>query len=74
MLAGKNCSVNFNSLILIDKNQCRLFSSQVPALVQVQEQWQKFYLGTYFGRGTLSHLDMVHLKKTPPYCKHLTGK
>ncbi|XP_044596449.1 rab3 GTPase-activating protein catalytic subunit isoform X2 [Cotesia glomerata] len=48
-------------------------NSEVPALVQVQEPWQKYYLGVSVGKGTITHLDMVHLKKTPPHCRHLTG-
>ncbi|XP_015108534.1 rab3 GTPase-activating protein catalytic subunit isoform X2 [Diachasma alloeum] len=46
---------------------------EIPALVQAQELWQQFYLGISVGRGTMTHLDMVHLKKTPPHCRHLTG-
>lgn len=47
--------------------------SELPALVQVQEQWQKFYLGISVGAGSRVHFNMVHLKKIPPHCKHLTG-
>ncbi|XP_072752258.1 rab3 GTPase-activating protein catalytic subunit [Anoplolepis gracilipes] len=45
----------------------------IPALVQVQELWQKMYLGYCAGKGTSVNLDMVHLKKVPPHCKYLTG-
>ncbi|XP_029166828.1 rab3 GTPase-activating protein catalytic subunit [Nylanderia fulva] len=45
----------------------------IPALVQVQELWQKMYLGCCAGKGTCVNLDMVHLKKVPPHCKYLTG-
>ncbi|XP_020283116.1 rab3 GTPase-activating protein catalytic subunit [Pseudomyrmex gracilis] len=45
----------------------------IPALVQVQEPWQKMYLGGCAGKGTSVNLDMVHLKKVPPYCRYLTG-
>ncbi|KZC08463.1 Rab3 GTPase-activating protein catalytic subunit [Dufourea novaeangliae] len=45
----------------------------IPTLVQVQESWQKMYLGTSIGKGICSHFDMVHLKKIPPHCKYLTG-
>lgn len=47
--------------------------SYIPALVQVQEPWQKIYLGGCAGKGTSVNLDMVHLKKVPPYCRYLTG-
>ncbi|OXU23595.1 hypothetical protein TSAR_006793 [Trichomalopsis sarcophagae] len=46
---------------------------EIPAFVQVQEQWQKFYLGINVGKGSRMHLNMVHLKKIPPHCRHLTG-
>ncbi|XP_017796129.1 PREDICTED: rab3 GTPase-activating protein catalytic subunit isoform X3 [Habropoda laboriosa] len=45
----------------------------VPTLVQIQEPWQKMYLGTSIGKGVCTHFDMVHLKKIPPHCKYLTG-
>ncbi|XP_066597838.1 rab3 GTPase-activating protein catalytic subunit [Prorops nasuta] len=46
---------------------------EIPILVQVQEQWQKMYLGINVGKSTCTHLDMVHLKRIPPHCKYLTG-
>ncbi|XP_034945637.1 rab3 GTPase-activating protein catalytic subunit [Chelonus insularis] len=52
---------------------CTNTNSEVPALVQVLEPWQKYYLGVNVGKGSIAHLDMVHLKKTPPHCRHLTG-
>nr|XP_033333565.1 rab3 GTPase-activating protein catalytic subunit isoform X1 [Megalopta genalis] len=45
----------------------------IATLVQVQEPWQKMYLGTSIGKGICTHFDMVHLKKIPPHCKYLTG-
>ncbi|XP_017884521.1 rab3 GTPase-activating protein catalytic subunit isoform X2 [Ceratina calcarata] len=45
----------------------------IPTLVQVQEPWQKMYLGTSIGKGVCTHFDMVHLKKIPSHCKYLTG-
>ncbi|XP_019887701.2 rab3 GTPase-activating protein catalytic subunit isoform X2 [Ooceraea biroi] len=45
----------------------------IPALVQVQEPWQKMYLGGCAGKGACVHFDMVHLKKVPSHCKYLTG-
>ncbi|XP_076283698.1 RAB3 GTPase activating protein subunit 1 [Lasioglossum baleicum] len=45
----------------------------IPTMLQVQEPWQKMYLGTSIGKGTCTHFDMVHLKKIPPHCKYLTG-
>ncbi|XP_031828496.1 RAB3 GTPase activating protein subunit 1 isoform X2 [Nomia melanderi] len=45
----------------------------IPTLLQVQELWQKMYLGTSIGKGICTHFDMVHLKKVPPHCKYLTG-
>ncbi|XP_068973563.1 rab3 GTPase-activating protein catalytic subunit isoform X1 [Bombus flavifrons] len=45
----------------------------IPTLVQVQEPWQKMYLGTSIGKGICTHFDMVHLKKVPSHCKYLTG-
>ena len=50
-----------------------LFFSDIPTLVQVQEPWQKMYLGTSIGKGICTHFDMVHLKKVPSHCKYLTG-
>lgn len=47
--------------------------SYIPALVQVQEPWQKMYLGCCAGKGTSVSLDMVHLKKVPSHCRYLTG-
>ncbi|XP_014601093.1 PREDICTED: rab3 GTPase-activating protein catalytic subunit isoform X1 [Polistes canadensis] len=46
---------------------------EVPIFVQVQESWQKMYLGTSVGRGSSVNFEMVHLKKIPPHCKYLTG-
>ncbi|KAL7300905.1 hypothetical protein TKK_0006457 [Trichogramma kaykai] len=46
---------------------------ELPAFVQAQESWQKFYLGVNVGKGSRMHLNMVHLKKIPPHCRHLTG-
>ncbi|KAL6266273.1 hypothetical protein P5V15_003133 [Pogonomyrmex californicus] len=45
----------------------------IPALVQVQELWQKMYLGCCAGKGTCVSLEMVHLKKIPSHCRYLTG-
>ncbi|KAG5318252.1 RB3GP protein, partial [Pseudoatta argentina] len=45
----------------------------IPILVQIQELWQKMYLGCCAGKGTCVNLDMVHLKKVPPHCRYLTG-
>ncbi|KYM94324.1 PREDICTED: rab3 GTPase-activating protein catalytic subunit isoform X1 [Cyphomyrmex costatus] len=45
----------------------------VPILVQIQEPWQKMYLGYCAGKGTSVNLDMVHLKKVPLHCRYLTG-
>ncbi|XP_017758239.1 PREDICTED: rab3 GTPase-activating protein catalytic subunit isoform X2 [Eufriesea mexicana] len=45
----------------------------IPALVQIQEPWQKMYFGTCIGKGVCTHFDMVHLKKVPLHCKYLTG-
>lgn len=47
--------------------------TEIPAFVQVQEPWQKYYLGIGVGRGLSTHFEMVHLKKTPSHCRHLTG-
>lgn len=47
--------------------------SYIPALVQVQEPWQKMYLGCCAGKGTCVNLNMVHLRKVPSHCKYLTG-
>ncbi|XP_015600324.1 rab3 GTPase-activating protein catalytic subunit [Cephus cinctus] len=46
---------------------------EVPLLVQVQEPWQRFYLGVSIGKGSTANFEMVHVKKIPPHCKHLTG-
>ncbi|KAJ8680941.1 hypothetical protein QAD02_016728 [Eretmocerus hayati] len=46
---------------------------EVPAFVQALELWQKFYLGINIGKGCRMNMNMVHLKKIPPHCKHLTG-
>lgn len=50
-----------------------LLCSEVPIFVQVMEPWQKFYMGVSIGRGSRVYFNMVHLKKVPLHCKHLTG-
>ena len=55
---------NFNDMFIF---------SDIPTLVQVQEPWQKMYLGISIGKGICTHFDMVHLKKVPLHCKYLTG-
>ncbi|XP_053989291.1 rab3 GTPase-activating protein catalytic subunit isoform X1 [Hylaeus volcanicus] len=45
----------------------------IPTFVQVQEPWQKMYLGTSIGKGIYGHFNMVHLRKIPPHCKYLNG-
>ncbi|XP_014211010.1 rab3 GTPase-activating protein catalytic subunit isoform X2 [Copidosoma floridanum] len=54
--------------IAVSNAQC-----EIAAFVQVQEQWQNYYLGINIGKGSRMHLNMVHLKKIPPHCRHLTG-
>ncbi|XP_051158910.1 rab3 GTPase-activating protein catalytic subunit [Leptopilina boulardi] len=46
---------------------------EVPVFVQVLELWQQFYLGVGLGRGSKVNFNMIHLKRTPPHCKHLNG-
>ncbi|XP_076642287.1 RAB3 GTPase activating protein subunit 1 [Halictus rubicundus] len=58
-----------SSLIIAATNA----NCDIPTMLQVQEPWQKMYLGTSIGKGTCTHFDMVHLKKIPPHCKYLTG-
>ncbi|XP_008553461.1 rab3 GTPase-activating protein catalytic subunit [Microplitis demolitor] len=74
---GKRISISDETRIKILVSSLTIASTnancEVPALVQVQEPWQKYYLGISVGKGTMTHLDMVHLKKTPPHCRHLTG-
>lgn len=40
---------------------------------QVLEPWQNYFVGVFEGRGFRSEFDMIHLKKIPPHCKHLSG-
>ncbi|XP_058804801.1 rab3 GTPase-activating protein catalytic subunit [Phymastichus coffea] len=46
---------------------------EIAAFVQVLEQWQKFYLGINIGKGSKTHMNMIHLKKIPPHCRHFSG-
>lgn len=48
-------------------------SCQVPLFVRFLEPWQKFYVGIYEGQEVRTDFEMVHLKKIPSQCRHLTG-
>lgn len=50
------------------------YFSEVPFFIQALEPWQYFFMGLCEGRGVRGEFDMVHLKRIPPQCKHLTGK
>ncbi|XP_039279363.1 rab3 GTPase-activating protein catalytic subunit [Nilaparvata lugens] len=58
------------SSICIAINNC---SCEVPVFIQALEPWRNFYLGLCEGRGIRAEFEMVHLKKIPQDCKHLTG-
>lgn len=49
------------------------FLSQVPVFVQIHEPQQHYYMGVCEGKGIRFEFEMVHLKRTPPHCKYLTG-
>lgn len=46
---------------------------EVPAFVQLLEDWQHFYLGSCIGKDVIADYEMVHLERTPQHCKYLTG-
>nr|CAD7397861.1 unnamed protein product [Timema cristinae] len=47
---------------------------QIPIFVQIHDPWQHFYMGVCEGKGVRSEFEMVHLRRTPPHCKYLTGQ
>ena len=51
-----------------------IFFSQIPIFVQILDPRQNYYMGMCEGKGTRTEFEMVHLKRTPPHCKYLTGK
>ncbi|KAK3907278.1 Rab3 GTPase-activating protein catalytic subunit [Frankliniella fusca] len=46
---------------------------EIPAFVQLLEDWQHFYLGSCIGKEVIADYEMVHLERTPQHCKYLTG-
>ncbi|XP_063237642.1 rab3 GTPase-activating protein catalytic subunit isoform X2 [Bacillus rossius redtenbacheri] len=46
---------------------------ELPVLVQALEPWQQYCVGVCEARGVRTEFEMVHLKRPPPHCKHLTG-
>nr|CAD7196420.1 unnamed protein product [Timema douglasi] len=46
---------------------------QIPIFVQIHDPWQHFYMGVCESKGVRSEFEMVHLRRTPPHCKYLTG-
>ncbi|KAJ1520264.1 hypothetical protein ONE63_004468 [Megalurothrips usitatus] len=46
---------------------------EIPAFVQLLENWQHFYLGSCVGKDVSADYEMVHLERTPQHCKYLTG-
>nr|CAD7443748.1 unnamed protein product [Timema bartmani] len=46
---------------------------QIPIFVQIHDPWQHFFMGVCEGKGVRSEFEMVHLRRTPPHCKYLTG-
>ncbi|XP_023712978.1 rab3 GTPase-activating protein catalytic subunit isoform X2 [Cryptotermes secundus] len=54
--------------IAINNSNC-----QVPVFVQIHEPQQHYYMGVCEGKGIRFEFEMVHLKRTPPHCKYLTG-
>ncbi|CAG2067564.1 unnamed protein product [Timema podura] len=47
---------------------------QIPIFVQIHDPWQHFYMGVCEGKRVRSEFEMVHLRRTPPHCKYLTGQ
>ncbi|XP_046989367.1 rab3 GTPase-activating protein catalytic subunit [Schistocerca americana] len=45
----------------------------IPLFVQVHETAEHYYLGVCEARGLRTEFEMIHLKRTPPHCKYLTG-
>ncbi|KAG8318859.1 Rab3 GTPase-activating protein catalytic subunit, partial [Homalodisca vitripennis] len=45
----------------------------VPVFIQVLEPWQNFFFGICEAKGVRAEYEMVHLRRVPPHCKHLTG-
>ncbi|XP_067007890.2 rab3 GTPase-activating protein catalytic subunit [Anabrus simplex] len=45
----------------------------VPIFVQVHKPSDHFYLGVCDGKEVRVEFEMVHLKRTPPYCRYLSG-
>lgn len=54
--------------IAISNSNC-----QVPVFVQIHEPQQHYYMGVCEGKGIRFEFEMVHLERTPPHCKYLTG-
>ncbi|XP_069677662.1 rab3 GTPase-activating protein catalytic subunit [Periplaneta americana] len=58
------------SSIYMAVNNC---GCQIPVFIQIHEVRQHYYMGVCEGKGVRSEFVMVHLKRTPPRYKHLTG-
>ncbi|XP_054281898.1 rab3 GTPase-activating protein catalytic subunit isoform X2 [Macrosteles quadrilineatus] len=54
--------------IAVNNSNC-----SVPVFIQVLEPWQNFFLGVCEAKGIRAEYEMVHLRRVPPHCKHLTG-
>ncbi|XP_021920083.1 rab3 GTPase-activating protein catalytic subunit isoform X2 [Zootermopsis nevadensis] len=54
--------------IAINNSNC-----EAPVFVQIHELQQHYYMGVCEGKGIRSEFEMVHLKRTPPHCRYLTG-
>lgn len=48
--------------------------SRVPVFVQLHSKSQQLYQGTFESKNLRTDFQMVHLKRVPPNCKHLSGK
>ncbi|XP_014676011.1 PREDICTED: rab3 GTPase-activating protein catalytic subunit-like, partial [Priapulus caudatus] len=69
VIGESKCNILLSSIcIALNNTNC-----QVPMFVQVHERWRKLYQGICEGPGIRTEFEMVHLKKTPKQCRHLSG-
>lgn len=47
--------------------------SEIPMFVQLGERWRQIFAGVCQNSDIRTHFEMIHLKKRPPQCGHLTG-
>ena len=68
----ENTHISYLDNIL--SNTVLISLSQVPVFVQIHEPRQNYFVGVCEVKGIRSEFEMVHLKRTPPHCKYLTGR